>query len=42
MDIADLLLWCSREDIEEVTDNLKFFWVFRVSFEVGFLEFVMG
>ena len=42
MEIGYLLLWCSSEDIEEVTDHLDLLWILRVPLEVGLLELVMG
>ena len=42
VEVAHLLLWCARENIEEVADNLEFLGVLWVSLEVGLLELVMG
>ena len=42
VEVADLLLWCACEDIEEVADDLEFLGVLWVSLEVGLLELVMG
>ena len=42
VEVGYLLLGCSSEDIEEVTDHLDLLWILRVSLEVGLLELVMG
>ena len=42
VEVAHLLLWCARENIEEVADHLDTTGILGVTLEVCLLELVMS
>ena len=42
VEVADLLLWCARENIEEVANHLNTTCILRVSLEICLLKLVMS